>query len=59
VEPENPDAFAEGILSMLSQPDRARSQGETVKTHILKEFSLIRLIERTLQLYERVSENKK
>ena len=54
VPPREPQAFAKAILWALEQPGECRQKGEQAKFRFLQEYTSEKMIERTLQLYERL-----
>ncbi len=54
VPPEDPEALAEAILSLLQDPGRAEAMGEAGRDRIQREFTVDRMVERHLELYQRL-----
>jgi glycosyltransferase involved in cell wall biosynthesis len=52
VPPEDPRAFAAAVASLLDDPARADRLGEAGKARAREEFSVARMTERTLAVYE-------
>ncbi len=48
---ENPDALADAMRALLSNPERAKQYGTALKTYVEKEFSKDRMVQETLALY--------
>lgn len=53
VPPENPDALADAMRTLLSDPGCAKQYGTALKAHVEKEFSKERMVRETLVLYSR------
>ncbi len=54
VPPEDPDALASAINLLLDKDDLRAEYGRAARRRVEQEFSLDRMVNRTLQLYERV-----
>lgn len=54
VPPEDSDALAQAIIRLLRAPDEARAMGERGRQRAVREFSLDRMVDQTLDLYSRV-----
>lgn len=54
VPPEDPPALAEAIASLLADPERARAMGKAGRERVQREFTVDRMVEQHLELYERV-----
>lgn len=52
VPPEDPPGLAEAIASLLADPDRARAMGEAGRRRVEREFTVDRMVEQHLALYE-------
>jgi len=52
VPPENPDALAAKIEYLLDNPDVARRMGEAGEARLRGEFSITRMVEDTIKLYQ-------
>lgn len=52
VPPQNPDALAAKIEYLLDNPDIARRMGEAGEARLRREFSIARMVEKTVKLYE-------
>jgi glycosyltransferase involved in cell wall biosynthesis len=52
VPPEDPDALAAAASALLDDPARARALGEAGRERAASEFSVARMIERTVEIYE-------
>jgi glycosyltransferase involved in cell wall biosynthesis len=48
---ENPDALADAMRALLTNPERAKQYGTALKAHVEKEFSKERMVRETLALY--------
>lgn len=48
---ENPDALADAMRTLLSNPERAVQYGTALRAHVEKEFSKERMVRETLALY--------
>src|SRR5262249_23491958 len=59
VPPQNPDALATKIEYLLDHPDIARRMGEAGETRLRGAFSLTRMVEVTIQLYQLAMANAK
>ena len=55
VPPQSPSALAARVVSLLRNPMLARSCGEAGRARILSEFTLDAMVERTEQLFEKLS----
>jgi glycosyltransferase involved in cell wall biosynthesis len=53
VEPSDPRALAEAIVSLLKDADRRRSYGEAGRRRVTEHFGVDRLVDGTLQCYRR------
>lgn len=53
VEPHDPAALAEAILSILDDPDRAAAFSRRARERVLEQFSLQRMVRETESFYER------
>src|SRR5256886_16037631 len=53
VPPANPPALSGALLTLLADPDRARSLGETGRQRTLARFDLGRQVEATAAVYRR------
>jgi glycosyltransferase involved in cell wall biosynthesis len=53
-EPDNPEAFAQGITWLLSHPDEAQEMGRRGLERVQNHFSAERMAAETLALYETV-----
>jgi glycosyltransferase involved in cell wall biosynthesis len=54
VQPEDSLALATGLLDMLEHPERARSMADLLYHHVLSEFSVTTLMERTDAAYREI-----
>ena len=54
----SPEALADGILTCLKQPDRARDMGQNARKAVLARFSLSRMVRDYEQLYEQAMQLK-
>lgn len=54
-EPDNPESLADSIAQLLANPDEARAMGERGRKVVLKDFSVERMAENVLKIYEAVS----
>jgi glycosyltransferase involved in cell wall biosynthesis len=52
VQPDDPGALAEAVAALLDDPARAAALGEAGRERALTEFSVARMAERTLAVYE-------
>lgn len=52
VPPEAPEALADAIVALLEDPDRAREMGEAGRRRVEREFTVDRMVEQHLELYE-------
>jgi glycosyltransferase involved in cell wall biosynthesis len=59
VPPENPDALAAKIECLLDNPDLARRMGEAGEARLRHEFSITRMVEETVKLYQLAMANAK
>jgi len=57
VEPGDFQGLATALDSLLSDPARARAMGEAGRARALERFSVARMAERTVEVYERASSN--
>jgi glycosyltransferase involved in cell wall biosynthesis len=55
VDPNNPSDIAWGISSALESPERRKWMGENGRKRVLKEFTWTRIAEKTIQLYEKIT----
>jgi glycosyltransferase involved in cell wall biosynthesis len=55
VDPNNPSDIAWGISSALERPERRKWMGENGRKRVLKEFTWTRIAEKTIQLYEKIT----
>lgn len=55
----SPEALADGILTCLKQPDRARDMGQNARKAVLARFSLSRMVSDYEQLYEQAMQQKR
>lgn len=58
VPPEDPHALAEAILTLLNDPERARRMGEAGRQRVVAEFTVDRMVEQHLEVYERLLEQR-
>jgi glycogen(starch) synthase len=56
IDPNNPSDIAWGIISSLENPERKKWLGKNGRKRVLTEFTWNKVTEKTLQLYEAVSE---
>ena len=54
VPPENPQALAEAISALISDPGRARAMGEAGRSRVKSEFTVDRMVEQHLELYQSI-----
>ncbi|HCA48133.1 MAG TPA: hypothetical protein DEP45_12520 [Armatimonadetes bacterium] len=54
VPPEDPQALAEAISALISDPERARSMGEAGHRRVEREFTVDRMVEQHLELYQSI-----
>jgi glycosyltransferase involved in cell wall biosynthesis len=52
VPPKNPDAMAEKIVDLLQDPQKARSWGEQGRKRVNKKFTIERMVQENIKLYE-------
>ena len=50
---QDPDAMARAIVSLLRDPDRARAMGRSGRERVEHRFTIERMVEQTVSLYER------
>jgi len=50
----DPDTLAEGILSLLHDPEKARTLGEAGRQRVLDRFSLKKMVGETEEMYDRL-----
>lgn len=58
VPPSNSDAMASAILDFLNDPAKARSIGEAGRQKVLQDFRLERMVDETIQVYDRALDTK-
>lgn len=58
VAPDDPPALASAVASLLADPERARAYGQAGHARALAEFSVARMTERTLRVYEEASASR-
>lgn len=58
LEPREPAAWAEAVMRLIEQPDRAREMGRAGRRRIAAEFDIEHHVRATLALYERVIDQK-
>lgn len=56
--PNNPDVLAENMSKLLNDREKLVSMGQQGKSIIDKEFTVIKMAEKTLQVYEKALNNK-
>lgn len=54
VPPRDPAALADAMMALLDDPDSARAMGRAGRALVEREFSLEQVIDRTLDVYDRV-----
>jgi glycosyltransferase involved in cell wall biosynthesis len=54
VPPENPQALAEAISALISDIERARAMGEAGRSRVEREFTVDRMVEQHLELYQSI-----
>lgn len=54
VPPKDPDALAEAAIHLLRDPELRRRLGRAARDRVVSEFSIERVVEQTLKVYERV-----
>lgn len=54
VPPEQPEALAEAIVALLEDAERAREMGRAGRRRVEEQFTVDRMVEQHLQLYERL-----
>jgi glycosyltransferase involved in cell wall biosynthesis len=59
VEPDDPDALAAALRTMLSDPEKMKSLGEAAFRHVAHDFSIKRHAEEMMDLYDGVVENSR
>jgi glycosyltransferase involved in cell wall biosynthesis len=59
VPPQNPDVLATKIEYLLDHPDIARRMGEAGEARLRREFSITRMVEETVKLYQLAIANSK
>ena len=59
VPPQNPDALAAKIAYLLDHPDIVSHMGKAGEAKLRREFSLTRMVEETVKLYELIVANAK
>jgi glycosyltransferase involved in cell wall biosynthesis len=59
VPPQNPDALAAKIEYLLDNPDVARGMGKAGEAKLRREFSITRMVEETVKLYQLAIANSK
>jgi glycosyltransferase involved in cell wall biosynthesis len=52
VPPENPEALAKAVSALLADPALARAMGEAARNRVLREFSVSRMVEGNLAVYQ-------
>jgi glycosyltransferase involved in cell wall biosynthesis len=50
--PNDPDAFAQAILTLLRDPDHLQRMGDAARQRVVAEFSVSRMVERTRDYYQ-------
>jgi len=55
VPPEDSQALAHAIICLLCEPDKARQMGRQGRLRAIKEFTLDRMVDETLAIYEQLS----
>lgn len=50
-EPGNPDALAEAVVQILSDPEGLARKGDAARRRVLDRFSLTRMVDRHLEIY--------
>jgi len=58
IPPKDPDALGQAILSILPYPDVRRHMGEEGRRIVREQFSVDRMVDRTLRVYEEVLASK-
>jgi glycosyltransferase involved in cell wall biosynthesis len=56
---QDPEAFADAVLTCLRQPDWARDMGRRARETVLTRFSLVRMVSDYEQLYEQAMRLKR
>lgn len=59
IEGHNPQAFADGVISYIRQPDRAKEIAETGRQFVLDRFSIDRMVGEYERLYEQSMQLKR
>lgn len=54
VPPSNSDALAQRILELLDDPVHARAIGHAARAEVIKEYSVERMVSKTVELYQEV-----
>ena len=52
MEPENAEALADALRSLLEEPERRRAMGEAGRRKVESEFSIERIAESHLRLFD-------
>ena len=58
VEPGSPDRWAEALVSLLNDPARQRSLGDSAQGRIEDEYALDRVVGRYVALYRRLLDER-
>jgi glycosyltransferase involved in cell wall biosynthesis len=59
VPPDEPEALAEALITVLAEPDRAKAMGEAGRRRLIESFSERAMIEATESLYNALLGNRK
>lgn len=58
VEPEDPSALADAVISLLRNPPMARRMGQAAQAHVLEKYTVERLLDDTEKLYRELVSQK-
>jgi glycosyltransferase involved in cell wall biosynthesis len=51
---DDPKAFAEALLCLVRDPDRMKALGQRARAHVEQRFSVERMVDRHVEVFERV-----